>query len=111
MDTSEKLIPTPIPCFWSAKMANDSYPPSFCSSNTLDDNSIEIEKLLSMDFKKKKDGTPDGRFKNYRRLNTLANESPCNINLNGSPDLRYTKNPEILKIKLSKILEAQRKTN
>ncbi len=34
-----------------------------------------------------------------------------NINLNGSPDLRYTKNPEILKIKLSIILEAQRKTN
>jgi hypothetical protein len=74
----------------------------------VEDSTVEIQKLLSMDFKKKKDGTPDGRCKDYRRLMTLANGSEYNLNLDGSPDKRFTKNPEILKFKLAKILESKR---
>jgi len=43
MDTSEKEISKSVSCFRSDKMANDSAPPSYFSSNSLDETSIEIE--------------------------------------------------------------------
>ena len=39
----------------------------------------EIEKLLNMDFPKRKDGRVDGRNKEYRKLLALANKSPFPI--------------------------------
>jgi len=96
----------------TASFAQNDFPPHYSQKigNTpVEESSVEIQKLLSMDFKKKKDGMPDGRCKNYRRLMTLANDSIYNLNLDGSPDMRFTNNPEILKFKLAKILESKMK--
>jgi hypothetical protein len=68
-------------------------------------NEEEINKLMNMKFPLKKDGTPDGRRSEFRRLLCLGNGASFPVNTDGSPDMRFTKNPEILKMKLKALTE------
>ena len=70
----------------------------------IDDKNKELDELLRMDFPKRKDGKPDGRRKEYRKLLQLANDSPFPINLDGFRDMRFTNDPDVLKLKLAKIM-------
>jgi hypothetical protein len=65
---------------------------------------VEIQKLLTMKFPLNKNGSPDGRRSEYRRLVSLGNGTSYPVNLDGKPDMRFTKNPDILRMKLAKAI-------
>ena len=64
------------------------------------DETIELT-----NFKLKKDKTVDGRDKDFRKCLSFANQKPYPTNLDGSPDMRFTTNPHILKIKLENMVK------
>jgi hypothetical protein len=56
-----------------------------------------------VDYPKNKDGTVDARRREVRDLMSNAAGLAYRVNKDGSPDMRYTKNPVILQMKLDKL--------
>ncbi len=57
------------------------------------------------DWDRNIDGTVDARKKDFRELNQLAQNSPFPITKAGKIDMRCTRNPAVLQLKLAKLLE------
>ncbi len=64
----------------------------------------EISSLIP-DFPRNRNGEINGSFRDFRRLHQEINCSPYPINNDGSPDMRCTKNPHILKLKLNQLIK------
>ena len=63
------------------------------------------ENLAQNNFNFNLDGTIDARGKNFRQCLQVANNKPYPTNKDGSPDMRCTTNPHILKLKLEKMMK------
>ena len=64
-----------------------------------------VTKLAENDFRLNKDKTIDARDKNFRQCLQFANNKPYPTNKDGSPDMRCTTNPHILRFKLEKLMK------
>lgn len=76
-------------------------------TNSLQPNLVQqtsIEETIG-NLKLKNDGTVDGRDKDFRKCLSFANQKPYPTNLDGSPDMRFTSNPHILKLKLENMVK------
>ncbi len=65
----------------------------------------QISELMT-EFPRNQNGQINGSCPAFRKLHQEINNSPFPINNNGTPDMRCTKNPEILKLKLQKLLKS-----
>ena len=66
----------------------------------------ECEILLRKNaFEKNKDGTIDSRNKEFREVLQVVAGKEYPINKDGSPDMRCTSNPHIMRLKLDKMLK------
>ena len=63
------------------------------------------DNLAKNNFNYNLDGTIDARDKNFRQCLQVANNKPYPTNKDGSPDMRCTKNPYILKLKLERMMK------
>jgi hypothetical protein len=63
----------------------------------------EISKLIN-EFPRNKNGEINGGCPEFRQLHQRINNSDYPINNDGTPDMRCTKNPLILKMKLERII-------
>ncbi len=64
-----------------------------------------IKNFAQNNFNYNLDGTIDTRGKNFRHCLQVANNKPYPTNKDGSPDMRCTTNPHILKLKLEKLMK------
>ncbi len=60
---------------------------------------------LIPNFPRNKNGGINGACPEFRKLHQAINNSPYPINNDGTPDMRCTKNPLILKMKLDQLLK------
>lgn len=93
--------------FKSTHVAKTFKPPSE-SVNFIKNKYDELDevnsKIIENKFKLKMDGSVDARDKDFRKCMSVVSGKPYPVNKDLTPDMRFTKNPEILKIKLEKLL-------
>ena len=80
-----------------------------CGSQFTISKNDELSEIASKidvnDFKRNLDGTADARDKNFRKCLQFAHQKPYPVNKDGSPDMRCTKNPHILRMKLDLMMK------
>ena len=73
------------------------------------ESSLNHQQVTSLikenNFSKKKDGLVDSRDSNFRKCLTFASGKNYPVNKDGSPDMRCTKNENILKMKLMAMMD------
>ena len=78
----------------------------FHFDSTKSDEQAEIVSKIDVNnFRRNLDGTVDARDKNFRKCLQYAHQKPYPVNKDGSPDMRCTKNPHILKMKFDLLMK------